>query len=252
MWGHRCGKAAVLKLGVLERSRQHIWRFVYFIEFSRGFSDLKVCLSIGPDDEYAESASEGIIARLSGRLSSLVAFVRSSNQRVYPNYQNSSKSDTFAQDQHDLSEKVLDSRGPIMELILSKLKGFLILRFEEQLAVTGVVEKCICLLCSLTMASSGGSKRELGYLELVVEVMVRVDDLWNEAVGHLSRLPEYKGKLQAFKRALTSSKTELRKKKMLGMILLFCLYVFFTIRNILYLRKRTIECRKNIGDWSHC
>lgn len=183
-----------------------------------------------PDDEYTESAAEGILARMAGRLSYLVAFVRSPERRLvcgspefsisgmgattpatpagYP-FDNSSNSSPLS------TSVSLESRGPLMDLILLKLKGFLSLRFEEQLVVTGLIEKSICLLCSFMIISDGTTTREVGYLNLVIDIMTRVDDLWKEVLGHLKKIPDYSRKLAEFKRALAGTKSDLRKKKLL-------------------------------------
>jgi hypothetical protein len=180
-----------------------------------------------PDDEYAESAAEGILARMAGRLCILVAFVRSPERRLASSSSDFVMSDIMispgtlghqigASTPSPTSTSVsLESRGPLMELILMKLKGFLSLHFEEQLVVTGLVEKSICLLCSLMIASSGTSTREIGFLNLVVDIMSRVDELWKEVLGHLKRIPDYSRKLADFKKALAGSKSDLRKKKLL-------------------------------------
>jgi hypothetical protein len=115
----------------------------------------------------------------------------------------------------EFSSPLLRSRGPLMDLILAKLKIFLTLRFEEQLAMTGLIEKSICLLCTLIVASQGKNARDVGYLNLVTDIMDSVDLLWKEVLGYLRKIPEYSKKFIEFKKVLTDCKSDIRKKKLL-------------------------------------
>ena len=191
--------------GAIDASKLFNASPVHHSSASSNQADIESSLAV-PDDEYAESAAEGILARLTGRLSSLIAFVRSNETR--------SPSKDMRNEVSSSSNLILENRGPLMELVLLKLKGFLSLQFEEQLAVTGLIERCICLISSIIISTPNSGPKELGYLELIVEIMNRVDELWSEELVHLRKIPDYGQKLRNFKRALTSSKSDLRKRKL--------------------------------------
>jgi len=106
------------------------------------------------------------------------------------------------------------------------------LKFDEQLAVTGLVERCVCILSAMIVVAPpvhspvNGlkdkstadllSRRDLERLEAVLDIHNRMTLLWGEASGHLYDLPGSLEKIDALKVALRSERPEARKQKLLA------------------------------------
>eukprot|EP01041_Mallomonas_annulata_P012005 gene12005-25155_t len=148
--------------------------------------------------QYTDAATHSILNRLSGRLSALMALIR----------EHDDKDEMMDDTDRSLSLSDGRGRGLLMGLVLRKLGVFLSLRLEEQLAVTGLIERCVCLLSAALTASSGSSKSDLDRLETVISVFKTVELLWKEVVTHLERVPDSALKMSAAKSLLVSSASE--------------------------------------------
>mmetsp|Transcript_980 Transcript_980/g.1011 ORF Transcript_980/g.1011 Transcript_980/m.1011 type:complete len:711 (+) Transcript_980:300-2432(+) len=161
---------------------------------------------------YTDAAAQAILNRLSGRLSALIALIRSHDE-----------SHDECLPQTDAKTKG-SGHGLLMGLVIRKLSLFLTLRLDEQLAVTGLIEKCICLLCAAIIASPGTRRHDLDRLESVLSVLSTVEKLWTEVSSHMDRVQDSAQKMTAAKYLLVSegsgtgrvdTSTEVHHKKLL-------------------------------------
>ena len=164
-------------------------------------------------DPYTEAAARGIMFRLSGRLSVLVATVREQDgtseeledRNVWKNAPISGSGVETTESVEGGSKDRKKVGGALMDLLLRKLGLFLSLRLDEQLAVTGLVDKCICLLCAAIIAASGREHKDLDRLNCILSVLKIIESLWKELSGHMQKVTDCAAKLQAVKDQLAIS-----------------------------------------------
>eukprot|EP01042_Synura_sphagnicola_P001131 gene1131-1274_t len=102
------------------------------------------------------------------------------------------------------------SRVLIMDLLLRKLSHFLSLRLDEQLAVTGLLEKCMTVLCALVVTDpqedniSDTSSLGLDALGAARALCREADRMWREIHGHLVKVQDAPQKLVIVKELLSS------------------------------------------------
>ena len=74
------------------------------------------------------------------------------NDNANYNIGNNNKNNTNTS--HDNEFNIITTQSILFDFIIQKLSIFLTLKYEEQIALTGVVRQCLCLLCSLLVSSS--------------------------------------------------------------------------------------------------
>jgi hypothetical protein len=196
-------------------------------------------------EDYIEAAGKGILTILTGKFAALVSFVKqadktTTNNKAQTQVQESESSfvsveeDMFVVDPYYCEDD--DNRrmhGPILNLTLHKLSTFLSLKFDEQLAVTGLVERCVQILSAMVVVAPPSDKpqtksskeskltasstsSDLERLDAILTVHSNVMDLWDEASQHLAELPDSTDKMDALKAALKADRPEMRKARLLS------------------------------------
>ena len=114
------------------------------------------------------------------------------------------------------------ARGPLLNLAFHKLSIFLTLKFEEQLAVTGLIERCVCILSAMVVVAPPSERtyteapnRDRFRLKAILELHNRINALWTEVGLHLYRLPSAIEKLDALKQALRAKRPDLERQQVL-------------------------------------
>ena len=109
-----------------------------------------------------------------------------------------------------------DSRsGSLFDLTLRKLRAFLTLKYDEQVAVTGLVEKCVTVLAALVVQSGYGPQLSQ-YASKVILVSNCVCDLLEQLTGHLDRISDCGDKIIMVRTVLNQPQnTDPRLRKML-------------------------------------
>ena len=121
-------------------------------------------------DRYVDSAAVSIVRRLSGKLSSLLRINKetdrengkrkseygtghnTNNSVLFSSLSNSSNSDDNKSENQN--GKMSSLQSVVLDFVTKKLSNFLSSKYDEQIALTGLVRHCLCLLCSLIVASS--------------------------------------------------------------------------------------------------
>ena len=145
------------------------------------------------EKEYIISAQEGILLRLSNRLSSMIFYAPSTCSKLY---QENAHEDSFVAG---------CGRGFVLDLLHQKLSLLLKQKFDEQIAVSGLTERIVCLLCALTMGFPSDQRAELDRFNLVVDIKDRVEQIWEEINSFLTRIPDGAKKMELFKQTLTGT-----------------------------------------------
>lgn len=176
-----------------------------------------------PDSMYVDAAESNMLSSLAGRLASILDFVRASELRLLG--QGAMKS-SVVEDARIVTSASLCRQSSILSLILKKISSFQSLQPEEQVALSGLVERyhglflstldlillysvttvfrCVCLLCTLTIASpetgSGdcwaAEAESIRRLDAVVELLLCVERLWENLRVHIIKVMAGKAAVQ--------------------------------------------------------
>lgn len=95
-------------------------------------------------------------------------------------------------------------RGPMLSLLLKKLKAFSSLRFEEQLAVTGLVQQAVNFLCVLVCSSDSERKSQLTFVELM-NIFKTIKSAEREITAHVKQIADASYKMELVRAILSSS-----------------------------------------------
>ena len=126
----------------------------------------------------------------------------------------------------DMQSELKSLKSPLLNLTRHKLLNFLSLKFEEQLAVTGLVERIVSLLSAMVVvanpSSLPGRERELEHLrdiarlEAVLGFLKQTSGLWEGVGAYLERVPGSFQKMDALMAVLNGPRPEARKRKLLS------------------------------------
>ena len=116
--------------------------------------------------------------------------------------------------------------SPLLNLTRHKLLNFLSLKFEEQLAVTGLVERIVSLLSAMVVVANPSSLpgrgreqehlRDISRLETVLGFLKQTSGLWEGVGAYLERVPGSFQKMDALMDALNGPHPQARKRKLLS------------------------------------
>lgn len=224
------------------------------------------------DLQYVDASVEAMLARMAGCFGKLIDFVRASEVRNNNRYRSTVPTGSMSSSCSDGASVGTDVgvteggsgaslRPPtsgllplaqsslVMDLVMRKLSaaGFLSLRTDEQLVLTGLVERTMCLLCTLTIVSPApGSERVQGgasgaegddggdagdgslalttlarehgvadqenqrLLDAVLDVLVAVERLWAAVRVHVDKIPDSRFKFVAMRHMMQCTSTGIR------------------------------------------
>ena len=143
---------------------------------------------------YIELAARNILSRLPGAtLWSILSNINNDNTSDPSSSGSALSGELMATLQ---SSVCAEGRSGVMDVLSKRLGAFLTMKFDEQLALSALVQRSVCLLCVVVLASSasdssGSNGANMGtvYLMQAMELLKVVDRLWKEIRGYVQRLP---------------------------------------------------------------
>lgn len=104
--------------------------------------------------------------------------------------------------------------GPILELTKRKLSSFLTLKYDEQVAVTGLVEKCLTVLSTLLVLSGSDPVGNI-LLKLFIGLFESVSERITELSNHIKSLPDATQKLEIIYTVLNDPNCDPRYRRII-------------------------------------
>lgn len=92
--------------------------------------------------------------------------------------------------------------GSLFELTLRKLRLFLTLKYDEQVAVTGLVERCITVFAVLAVQAGEDAAISAEYTSKIVEMSECSCDLIDQLSSHLNKIADCESKITAVRSVL--------------------------------------------------
>eukprot|EP00602_Paraphysomonas_sp_CaronLab_P000510 CAMPEP_0185020030 /NCGR_PEP_ID=MMETSP1103-20130426/2616_1 /TAXON_ID=36769 /ORGANISM="Paraphysomonas bandaiensis, Strain Caron Lab Isolate" /LENGTH=862 /DNA_ID=CAMNT_0027550669 /DNA_START=103 /DNA_END=2691 /DNA_ORIENTATION=- len=131
------------------------------------------------EDIYLEAALERVLSRLGGSSLTPTGHFCNSKRNIYE----------------------FQLGGPLLELTQRKLHVFLTLKYDEQVAVTGLVEKCVSLLCALLVVSLPD---DMGYciFKMLSSLINTICGMVNDLTNHLGKVQDSSSKIGVVREVL--------------------------------------------------
>jgi hypothetical protein len=104
--------------------------------------------------------------------------------------------------------------GPLLELTKRKLATFLTLKYDEQVAVTGLVEKCVTVLSTL-LVLSGSDPMGSVILKLFIGLFESVSERVSELAAHMKSLSDAAQKLEIISAVLNEPNCDPRYRRLI-------------------------------------
>jgi hypothetical protein len=104
--------------------------------------------------------------------------------------------------------------GPLLELTKRKLASFLTLKYDEQVAVTGLVEKCVSILSTL-LVLSGSDPMGNVILKLFIGLFEAVSERVSELATHMKSLSDAPQKLEIISAVLNEPNCDPRYRRLI-------------------------------------
>lgn len=105
----------------------------------------------------------------------------------------------------------LGVQGGVMEVLTKRLTGFLTMKFDEQVALSALLQRVVCLLSVVVLASQH-SKQEfcepdtaVQYLIQIMELLKIIEKLWKEIKTYLQRVQGHTSKVPAMRQVLQAT-----------------------------------------------
>jgi hypothetical protein len=155
-----------------------------------------------PTPNYTEAALDRLLSRLAGSLSHLhnqsssLGHNQPDDRFATPTGKAVFSSPSILRSPLSPSGVVLSNTGgPLFDLMKKKLALFLTLKYDEQVAVSGLVERCVTILCTLLVLSDSDVSGSM-VLHMLMDVFKLVTELIKELLTHMKRVPEVDKKLE--------------------------------------------------------
>jgi hypothetical protein len=104
--------------------------------------------------------------------------------------------------------------GPLLELTKRKLASFLTLKYDEQVAVTGLVEKCVTMLSTLLVLSGSDPMGNI-LLKLFIGLFESVSERVTELANHMKSFSDAEQKLEIICAVLNDPNCDQRYRRLI-------------------------------------